>query len=136
MKEYEKWFKKAEEDLFVIKNILILEDAPANICCFHAQQSAEKYLKAYLISKNIVFPKTHDLELLVKLCIQINFGFNEILSNAISLINYAIVPRYPDLLDDLTTEDAEQAYQNALIIKEFTLKYFFNKNECSFTQNH
>ena len=45
--------------------------------------------------------------------------------NAIVLINYAIVPRYPDLLDDLTLADAKQAYQNALIIKEFTLKYFF-----------
>lgn len=124
MKEYEKWFKKAEEDLFVIKNILILEEAPANICCFHAQQAVEKYLKAYLISKSIVFPKTHDLELLVKLCIQINPRFNEILSKALSLIDYAVVPRYPDLLDDLTIGDAQHAYQNAIIIKEFILKYF------------
>ena len=32
---------------------------------------------------------------------------------------------YPDLLDDLTVEDAKQAYQNAVTIKEFVLKYFF-----------
>ena len=32
---------------------------------------------------------------------------------------------YPDLLDDLTVEDATQAYQNAVTIKEFVLKYFF-----------
>lgn len=113
MKEYEKWFKKAEED------------ASANICCFHAQQAVEKYLKAYLIGKNIVFPKTHDLELLVKLSICINPLFNDILAKALSLSNYAIVPRYPDLLDDLTVEDAKQAYQNAVTIKEFVLKYFF-----------
>jgi len=30
-----------------------------------------------------------------------------------------------DLLDDLTVEDAKQAYQNAVTIKEFVLKYFF-----------
>ena len=125
MKEYEKWFKKAEEDLFVIKHILTMEDAPANICCFHAQQAVEKYLKAYLIGKNIVFPKTHDLELLVKLSICINPLFNDILAKALSLSNYAIVPRYPDLLGDLTVEDAKQAYQNAVTIKEFVLKYFF-----------
>lgn len=125
MKEYEKWFKKAEDDLFVIKHILTLKDAPANICCFHSQQAAEKYLKAYLIGKNIVFPKTHDLELLVKLAIRVNPVFNDILANAISLINYAIVPRYPDLLDDLTIADAEKAYQDALTIKEFVLKNFF-----------
>jgi len=47
------------------------------------------------------------------------------LAKALSLSNYAIVPRYPDLLDDLTVEDAKQAYQNAVTIKEFVLKYFF-----------
>jgi HEPN domain-containing protein len=126
MKEFEKWFKKAEEDLFVIKHILKLENAPADICCFHAQQAIEKYLKAYLISKNVLFPKTHDLQLLVQLCIQINPIFNDILPQALSLINYAVVPRYPDMLDDLTIEDAKLAYQNALFIKEFILKYFFH----------
>ncbi|MBW1960508.1 MAG: HEPN domain-containing protein [Deltaproteobacteria bacterium] len=29
--------------------------------CFHAQQCAEKYLKAFLTFKNIDFPKTHDI---------------------------------------------------------------------------
>src|ERR1035437_8298324 len=34
---------------------------------------------------------------------------------------------YPDLLDDLTVEDAKKAYQNAVTIKEFVLKYFFQE---------
>ena len=61
MKEYEKWFKKAEQDLFVIKNIINIIDAPYEICCFHAQQAAEKYLKAYLTAHNVDFLKTHML---------------------------------------------------------------------------
>ncbi len=63
MKEYEKWFKKAEQDLFVIKNIINISDAPYEICCFHAQQAAEKYLKAYLTAPR--YPdEMHDLTLL------------------------------------------------------------------------
>jgi predicted AAA+ superfamily ATPase len=38
---------------------------------------------------------------------------------------YSIVPRYPDLMDDLTIEDARQAYSNAIAIKNFVLKHFF-----------
>ncbi|HEY2726586.1 MAG TPA: HEPN domain-containing protein, partial [Parafilimonas sp.] len=69
MKEFEKWFKKAENDLLVIKNNLSADEIPFDACCFHAQQAAEKYLKAYLVSKQIHFPKTHDLQSLLNLCI-------------------------------------------------------------------
>lgn len=125
MKEFERWLKKAEEDLYVTQHLLTLNDAPPTICCFHAQQAVEKYLKAYLITKNILVPKTHDLELLVKLSTDINPLFNDILSKANSLSNYSVIPRYPDMLDDLTIEDAKKAYRKALEIKHFILKNFF-----------
>jgi hypothetical protein len=35
--------------------------------CFPLQQDAEKYLKAFLVSLQIEFPKTHDLEELLEL---------------------------------------------------------------------
>ena len=38
-----------------------------DIICFHSQQSAEKYLKAYLVFLDQDFPKTHALEDLVLL---------------------------------------------------------------------
>jgi HEPN domain-containing protein len=58
MKEYEKWVKKAENDLLTISNNLASVQVPIDTCCFHAQQASEKYLKAYLISRNTSFPKT------------------------------------------------------------------------------
>jgi len=57
MKEFEKWIKKAESDLLVITNNLASVEIPIDACCFHAQQAAEKYLKAYLVSKQIPFLK-------------------------------------------------------------------------------
>lgn len=36
--------------------------------CFHAQQCAEKYVKARLQEAGITFPKTHDLTVLLTVC--------------------------------------------------------------------
>ncbi|MEJ0103173.1 MAG: HEPN domain-containing protein [Bacteroidota bacterium] len=126
MKEFEKWFKKAENDLLVIKNNLAAAEIPVDACCFHAQQAAEKYLKAYLVSRTIHFPKTHDLKALNKLCTGINPAFVQIDEAALNLSDYAITPRYPDAFDDLTINDAKNALEDALNIKNFILKNFFN----------
>ena len=125
MKDYERWFKKAENDLLAIQILLNSNNAPADICCFHAQQAAEKYIKAYLVVKNIHFPQTHDLELLVRLAAKTNPAFLEIHKVALLLLNYGVAPRYPDQIDELTFEDAKTANSNANIIKEFILKHFF-----------
>lgn len=125
MKEFEKWFKKAENDLLVITNNLASQQVPVDACCFHAQQAAEKYLKAYLISKKIVFPKIHDLQALNNLCCTVNASFKEIEEATTNLSDYAIAPRYPDALDDLTIEDARKALNDAHTIKAFVLKNFF-----------
>ena len=126
MKEFEKWFKKAEQDLFVIKNIININDAPYELCCFHAQQASEKYLKAYLTAHNVEFLKTHMLFVLVKQCADFDVRFLDILLNAKKLENFAVTSRYPDEIDDLTLLDAQQAYQNALTIKEFVITHFFD----------
>ena len=105
MKEYEKWFKKAENDLFATKHLIEIHDAPYDICCFHAQQAAEKYLKSYLVSKNIEFPKTHDLKKLIELCLQFNVKFENVFKIAKRLTEFGVTPRYPDGFDDLILED-------------------------------
>ena len=56
------WVAKAEEDYAVI-HALLRKRHPSfnNAICFHAQQCAEKYLKALLTRERTSFPKTHDL---------------------------------------------------------------------------
>ena len=56
------WVEKAEDDLTNAEHTLTLrENCPLGTVCFHAQQCAEKYLKALLVSLSIDFPKSHDL---------------------------------------------------------------------------
>ena len=57
----EEWLLHAVSDLNLANLGLHGEVLPEQIC-FHAQQAAEKALKAVLIHRNVDFPFTHDLE--------------------------------------------------------------------------
>ncbi|MCA1900190.1 MAG: HEPN domain-containing protein [Chloroflexi bacterium] len=61
VKELENWIAYAEEDLSAAKILLKSKKPFLSAACFHAQQCAEKYLKALLIFKDFDFPKSHDL---------------------------------------------------------------------------
>lgn len=62
------WVEYAEEDWFAARKLLRGKKPSTTNSCFHAQQSAEKYLKAMLVSKEAYFPKTHDLTSLNMIC--------------------------------------------------------------------
>jgi HEPN domain-containing protein len=62
------WVAHAEEDFTLARAALRRKQPLAFGACFHAQQCAEKYIKALLISKGADFPKTHDLLMLSNLC--------------------------------------------------------------------
>ncbi|MBC8525938.1 MAG: HEPN domain-containing protein [Candidatus Cloacimonetes bacterium] len=57
----EEWIHKAENDFLDAENNLKSQQIPTDTVCFHCQQVAEKYLKAYLISRNKSFPQIHNL---------------------------------------------------------------------------
>src|ERR1041384_7794702 len=62
------WVAKAENDLIVATHLLRMrKECPVDAVCFHAQQAAEKYIKAYLVFQDVDFPKFHDLAKLTKL---------------------------------------------------------------------
>lgn len=45
---YRRWVQKAQNDLLNIENNLAASRTPWDTVCFHAQQAAEKILKAFL----------------------------------------------------------------------------------------
>ena len=65
--EAELWIQNAEGDFQVIDGCLNAGVRPWNQLCFHAQQGAEKYLKALLVANSMVPPKTHNLAKLLEL---------------------------------------------------------------------
>lgn len=56
------WVERAESDFRVAqRESLVTADPSYDAVCFHAQQCAEKLMKAVLISRGVTPPKTHDL---------------------------------------------------------------------------
>ncbi len=122
---YEDWIRKADRDLKAVSVLLAENEILADVCCFHCQQAVEKYLKAYLVHKNIFFEKTHNLAILLSLCTKVSPDFQTISSEVQLLNEYAISPRYPDEGDDLTNDDALKAFELAKQINKFITDHFF-----------
>ena len=62
---------------------------------FHAQQAAEKSLKALLVWRQMEFPKTHDLERLLELAGEGDVALAKSLRSAPELTPYGVDYRYP-----------------------------------------
>ncbi len=114
----QQWIQKAENDIRTAKHTLTLkEHCPFEIVCFHAQQCSEKYLKALLVSRQIEFPKTHDLRVLIQL-VPSDIKLNLELRRVFSLNRYAIETRYPDSFETITREEAEEAVSIAQEVRK------------------
>ena len=60
-KIYTEWFEFAKRDLESAKFLMNMHPRPIEIICYHCEQSAEKYLKGYLIKAGNKIERTHDL---------------------------------------------------------------------------
>lgn len=61
------WTRKAEQD-FRAAEALLSQDPPLLYpSCFHSQQTAEKYLKAYVTQRQVEFPKPHNIREILEL---------------------------------------------------------------------
>jgi HEPN domain-containing protein len=102
------WVTKAENDLLNAAHTLTLgARCPTDTVCFHAQQCAEKYLKAALVFRGVDFPKTHDLESLRG---RLRNGRRPVLStdDLARLTRFATVTRYPGS-EDVSLSEARRA---------------------------
>lgn len=89
------WLVHANEDLRVIEHEISSENVPWGAVCFHAQQAAEKYLKALLIQRWIKPPRTHDLMLLVDAARLHGCDIPPLTEECAALEPYAVKVRYP-----------------------------------------
>jgi HEPN domain-containing protein len=89
--------------------------------CFHAQQVAEKCLKAFLAHRGVMFPYTHNLTKLVEMSVGIDAIFRSLLPVVAPLTPYAVELRYDDSF--WPSEDvAEEARSSALAVLRFVLE--------------
>lgn len=104
----QEWINKAEGDYATAERELKAEtNLNYDAVCFHAQQCAEKYLKAKLQEANIFFGKTHDLTSLLDLILPIEATWEHLRSNLQTLNAFAVSYRYPgDFADEAEAREA------------------------------
>ncbi len=112
------WIKKADRDLEVSKRELKLADPLTDIICFHAQQAAEKYMKAYLIWLDIEFQKTHDIEDLVIIVSKKDPSILKLKDSGAGLSAFAVEARYPEF-EEPSLADTKNAVKVAEKFKKF-----------------
>lgn len=91
---------KAEQDLLVLKKLQADPDITSEILGFHAQQAAEKMLKAVLAVQQIKFPFTHRLTELMDAIKSAGIPFPEEFEELRFLTPFAVEFRYDFLGDE------------------------------------
>ncbi len=90
------WIAKAEGDFAMMERECKVQDkANYDGICFHAQQCAEKYLKARLCEADIPFSKIHDLVALLEQVIVAETAWETFRQDLAYLSDFAVTFRYP-----------------------------------------
>jgi HEPN domain-containing protein len=103
------WLAKADSDLLNIENNLRARRIPWDTVCFHAQQAAEKALKAVLVAHGRPVARTHDVVVLLAECGDIDKSLAILEPDCRVLNAFAVMVRYPDALAGPTTEEGRCA---------------------------
>ncbi len=112
------WVAKAEGDFVTARRERYARRSPNyDAACFHAQQMAEKYLKAFLQDHLLPTPRTHDLVELFSLCQPIDPTLALVEPDLKGLSGYAVGIRYPG--QTVGKEEAVQAIRQASIVRQF-----------------
>jgi HEPN domain-containing protein len=117
------WQAFARENLLYAKEGIKADFAPYHTICFLCQGSAEKYLKAYLISKGWELKKIHDLDELLEAAVKYDEKFGELFPAAEILNEYITEGRYPGDLpyESIGKTEAEEAIVAAEKIEQVVL---------------
>jgi HEPN domain-containing protein len=113
------WLARADDDLRLAE--LAVNARPPVLwgAAFHAQQAAEKLLKALLTFHRIEFEKVHSLDYLVDLCATAEPETESVRISATKLTDFAVEPRYPFPRHDPTETEAGEAIEIARQVQCF-----------------
>jgi HEPN domain-containing protein len=102
------WLRIAEKDFARVQTMLSAGDAEA--AGFYLQQAMEKFLKAFVLSKNWLFAALHDLEPLLNTALESEPSFEEFRETLQLITGFYFIERYPLVLETgITEEDVRNA---------------------------
>ncbi|OGU71972.1 MAG: hypothetical protein A2V93_05885 [Ignavibacteria bacterium RBG_16_34_14] len=116
------WMKIAEKDFDRVEFLLKAHDTG-----FFLQQSVEKFLKAFLISKGWKLKRIHDLEPLLNEVLLFDASLEAYRFVLQKISGFYFIELYPIILDTgITEEDIKQAFTEVKGLIE-KIRSYFNK---------
>lgn len=113
-----RWLEQAEHQLGVVK--ILLDNGQWADACFHAEQTGQMALKAFLFGVGRRYVHIHSIEALLEECAKFEESFLDLLDQGRALDRFYLQTRYPDVLAapaipyrSFGETDAMPAYQNA-----------------------
>jgi HEPN domain-containing protein len=103
------WLNRAKSNLAQSKISAGNPEVYLEDLCFNAQQAAEKALKAVLIRREVFFPRTHSIAVLLSL---VEHGISSVpphVKNSVILSEYAVESRYPGVSESVSQAEYEEA---------------------------
>lgn len=117
----DQWIAKAAEDLGLAEHIVTTDLPFVAAAGFHCQQAVEKYLKAFLVDRQVESPKTHDLGDLLDLVGPLDAGLSAELKEITFLTPYGVDFRYPGDLPAMSREEANRSLSLAAKVRSAVL---------------
>ena len=115
------WIDKAEDDFIVTNRECRAKKPVYDAVCFHAQQCAEKYMKAILQESGTEFEKIHDLDVLLEKCKRLIPDLEKHRKELIELSSFAVEIRYPGM--KATKEEAENCISVVRVVRKTIREY-------------
>lgn len=117
------WIAKGEEDYSVMMREMRARKSPSyNAVCFHAQQCIEKLIKALLIDKSIMPPRTHDLLVLNGLLAEHDVKL-DVSREQLRVLSFgAVIFRYPG--ENADREMAKTSVKHCKSVRTLLLIFF------------
>lgn len=125
----EDWLGHAKSDLNLARLAMNREEILPEQVCFHAQQAAEKALKAALRHRKLDFPLIHDLDELVEIAEHGGLHLPSECTDVGSLTPYAVATRYPGHREKITWADVDEAIRLAEAIVAWATATITGKEE-------
>ena len=116
------WLRRAKSNLERARVGKINDEILYEDLCFDCQQSAEKAIKALLISIDKEFPPTHSIARLLEIVSETQTEIPAEIKKAIDLTDYAVKTRYLGESEPVTKEE----YEEALTIAETIYNWVAN----------
>ena len=111
------WKRKADHDRGIAQLALNAQTVFTDGVCFHAQQAAEKDLKACCIALGINFERKHDMRYLLDLIADKKDVTADMYDWAEQLQQYAVEVQYPEAAIDPTVQEAQTALETSLCFR-------------------